>query len=209
MKYHHLSNVFIHIVNSISNQDIDSIVEMYVEGSFDNELTLLGEGGYGKVYSYKKYAIKTIIGDKPFSSNDVSVMLDINHLSCLPKLYAILDDHTLIMERIHGTTIKKYTESLCNPFNIDESILDQWDNALTDIISEGYSPEDLHKENVMINQYGDIKIIDVGLFEKIDPECSLNDYMEDRSFMCAQSTSYVLRDYLDRLEIKKNFNIET
>lgn len=45
--------------------------------------------------------------------------------------------------------------------------MNQWEQALIDIIRRGYTPYDLHGENVMIcSQTGNIKIVDVGLFKK-------------------------------------------
>lgn len=165
----------VEVFNKMHNDDLLHIIKLYHEHGFD-ELEILGEGTYGIVYEYYGFAIKKIY-DK-YNTRDADILRDLHHLDCLPKLYAIINDEIIVSEKINGRTVGYYYDKGLK-FDVSETIVDDWENALFKIIEEGYTPNDLHDENVMIcEKSGDVIIIDVGCFYKHN-----SDYHSDKDFM--------------------------
>lgn len=136
------------------------------------DLDFLGSGSYGNVVGYGEYAFKTIETDEE-GSNDFEVLRDLQELDYIPIIYArytLLGRTVLVVERIYGKTLQAIQEGFHDNLleAMSPDIVSDWNNALEDIIKIGWNPYDLHEENVMIDLSGNLKIIDVGLFEKID-----------------------------------------
>lgn len=193
--------VEVEIINFIPQEDLDHIIDIYKNDEFD-EMDYLGSGSYGTVYGYKDYAIKKIYDTDPHGSSDAKVLKDISHLDSIPTLYAIIDEHTLVVERIRGKTVKDYSYDLKNPWKIKKDIINQWEDILISILKLGYSPHDLHESNVMIEEKtGTLKVVDVGFFKKHGND-DANTYKSDRGYDNAQSwAGRVLRDYVDYAEM--------
>lgn len=183
------------IINPIPKTVLNHILNLYETRNL-YKLEEIGSGSCGHVFAYGKYAIKYIYDDTDDAcNNDVEVLKEISHLDSIPTLYAVIEDRLLIVERIVGKTVRDYVNIYGNPYNVNESILDQWENALIDILKLGYSPYDLHESNVMIDIKGNIKIIDVGFFKKHGCGDCL-DY-DNTGYRSAQRwTGEVLRQYI-------------
>ena len=205
----------VEIVNHIDYDDLRFIIDSLNSGricdmnnAYDNGLEVLGSGSYGDVYGYKGYAIKKLYGDNNFEKkrcNDIQSMKDLSHLSCIPKLYAIVGGDIIIIERIFGVTVNQY----CNEgidddsITVDESFVEKWDNALLDVISNGYSPDDLHEHNVMIEfETNRPVLVDLGWFHKHGMHYDTNDKNDLRSndsyLKANRWAGQVIRDYVDR-----------
>lgn len=152
----------------ISIDDIKTIKEIYIERKdnheYDVPLKRLGGGVTGTVYQYKNFAIK--MGGV---SNDIKILNKLSHLPFIPKIYASINNGCVIMELIEGETVFDYIECNKKHVEIEESILTDLENCIKNIISAGYYPDDCHSKNVMIDNNGKIRIVDVGYYTEIHP----------------------------------------
>lgn len=200
----------VEVVNDIPQEDLDYIVNLYEHGNLGG-LDFLGKGEYGYVYGYKNYAIKKIYDTDPHGSADARVLKDISHLDSVVTLYAVIDNYTLITERIEGRTLRNYMEiSTDNPLNLGEDTLEQFNEALMDIIQLGYTPWDMHGDNIMVDKDGNIKIVDVGFFKKhgVDFDRFGEDkhtyITSDRGYSQAQNLAgSELRNYIKRMKMRE------
>ena len=189
----------VEIVNPIGKDFLKEVVNAYLMNDFQNRFDILGSGSYGYVYGFDEYAIKFIydLSEMELACNDVEVLKSLSHLNFIPKLYAVIDDVVLIVERIFGKTVMDYVAMPNNPYNINESILDEFENALFEIIKCGYTPYDLHKNNVMIDKNGKIKIVDVGFFKLHEYDGDIHGYYKHNDgYKEASFTLNSLRNYV-------------
>jgi serine/threonine protein kinase len=158
----------VEMVNEIPMEDIEVIIKSY-EGRFGS-FSHIGSGSYGDVFGYNQYAIKRFQDEDDEYNRDIEVLKDISHLEFIPTLYAVIDDCVMIMERIDGRTVREYCNygrDDGNIANVDQNFVDMFENCLIEIVKNGYSPEDLHESNVMIDFVTKTpKIVDVGYFKK-------------------------------------------
>lgn len=147
------------ITNAINNEMINE----------ENGFSVLGKGTYGTVFGYKDYAIKIFYDEDDDKNNDVEVLKNLDYLDCIPNLYALIDYKFLVMQRVKGNTVRQFcVEGAKNEkIFIDETFIEKWENALLDIVKAGYSPDDLHESNVMIDEDTLMPMmVDVGWFFK-------------------------------------------
>ncbi|AYP68193.1 kinase [Bacillus phage vB_BcoS-136] len=167
----------IEVIGNISQDDLDFIIEAYENDDFISKFDTIGSGTYGRVFGYKDYAMKRFKDKNNARNVDIEVLKDLQHLDCIPKIYATINDEVIIMERIHGVTVKDYCErDKTMGVEIDKTFLDLWDEALISVIKSGYSPDDLHESNVMIDiKTVTPKFVDVGYFFKHGKDDSYTD----------------------------------
>jgi hypothetical protein len=170
--------------NYIPVEDIDYISHLYKTKTFKQELEELGSGHFGNVYAYKDYAIKVI--HRPSSRNrDIEVAKEICHLPFIPTMYADIDREVIIYERIEGTTLSKYlANDRDNSLNLSEKTIVQFEKQMYEIIRLGWSPDDLHGDNIMIDKEGNLIFVDLGYFVKHNKDfCGCEEFMRrDRGF---------------------------
>jgi len=196
--------IVVEVVNNIPEEDLQFIAQGYQDDFCDAQFELLGTGTSGAVYGYKDYAIKVPIHVSDNLMCDIETMMDLEELDFIPNVYAIFDcGKGFVMDRVHGATVSKYlNRTKGNPFLIDESSIDEFETMLLAIMSKGYSPYDLHQGNVMIDNNGKLKIIDVGAFEF--SAYPLEDYQMDSAYQDAKFfISLSLRDYFEFGEVSE------
>lgn len=175
-------------------------------------LEFIGSGTYGLVYGYKDYAIK--VNKRVFPSefeirnqvNDKNALKKLNHVSCLPKLYAIIEDDIIIMERIRGRTVEDYFwEGGYKTNPIDNMAFESIRDDLYEIVSSGFTPYDVHDKNVMIDYItGKLKIIDTGYFRE-EKTCEHSDIEENSGYRQAiESIDKYERRYNARTRKEEN-----
>jgi serine/threonine protein kinase len=198
----------VEIVTHIPQEDLDYIVNLYKTNDLDS-LSRIGKGSYSSVYGYKNYAIKFLNDLDERECNDINVLTELQHLDCIPTLYAHIDRKALIVEKIEGLTVAKYCNDMKNPLNIDENFISKWHNALLDVVRAGYSPDDLHEHNVMIDEKTVTpKFVDVGWFFKHNKEsfkdATIDEAKTEYGYSRAEEwTGHVLRSYMVRQGLKK------
>lgn len=197
----------IEIIEDIPHHDVMHIVRLYENDELDGELAILGRGVCGKVYGYKNYAIKKFHASRYKDNKDIQILKDLRHLDCVPNIYAVIDDGGLIiMERVFGMTVGSYVDNdRENSLNIGEEFMEKWRKALKDVIKAGYSPQDMHGHNVMIDTRTiEPKLVDVGFFTKRTHSDTYIDFEEDSGYKTAeQMCGSELRIYLKKMENRK------
>lgn len=157
----------VEIIENMPMDDLYAIIDG-LEEDF-RHFEKIGSGSFGYVYGYGDFAIKIFKEEGNELNRDIGVLKDIGHLDCIPTLYAVIDDSIIIMERIHGKTVRQYCygDDNNNEYGIDDNFIEKWENALLEVIKAGYSPDDLHESNVMIDsKTREPKLVDVGWFFK-------------------------------------------
>lgn len=198
----------VEIVTDIPQEDLHYIVDLFSRSrdDFHDTLERIGSGSYGSVYGYKDYAIKRLYDSSDSKNKDIEVLKNLKHLDCIPTLYAVINNSVLIMERIYGKTVRAYChkgQDNNNEYGIDDKFIEKWENALLDVVKAGYSPDDLHESNVMIDsKTREPKLVDVGWFFKhnedyddFDIHSMKTDYGYSRAEMW---TGDALRSYIRR-----------
>jgi serine/threonine protein kinase len=196
----------IEIVNPIPLDDLYHMVSIINKGHRSEEfinLERLGSGAFGTVVAYKNYAIKYIRdedkrctrdrGGNKISDelSDATILKDLQHIPCIVKLYAVIDNIAIIVEKVDGMIAEKYSYNGWKQENfINIDFAEAFENALKGILHKGYYPKDLHAENVMIDRKtGMPVIIDVGLFAKIPIE-KWNEAFSDIDFIDVEDEHY-------------------
>ena len=188
----------VEIFNNANRDDINEINDMLISGDI-RKLRVLGTGAEGIVYEYGNYAIKVNkYGDY---LTDCKILKDLHQLDFLPKLYAIIEDKAIISEKINGNTMSTIMKSR-KIFNTDIDMYDYFVDMLLDIVDSGYSPYDMHQDNIMIcEKTSKLKIVDVGLFQRTNIECG-QDLFSDYGLQQAL-------DFVNRGDIEQCFSLST
>jgi len=160
-------------MNTVAISDMEHIRNMVEIGDANiNEglktFDRLGHGFYGTVYGYKDYAIKYFRYGMDSFSKDIEMLVRLQHIKHVPRLYEVIDNKAIVISRVRGYTIHKYManveskriDNFVSPrFNIE------YKKALQDIMRAGIHPADLHNENVMIEEATGLPVIvDLGEF---------------------------------------------
>ncbi|AGI11789.1 kinase [Bacillus phage vB_BanS-Tsamsa] len=160
-------------MNTIAINDMEHIRNMveigdnaYGQGlkTFDR----LGHGFYGTVYGYKDYAIKYFRYGMDSFSKDIEMLVRLQHIKHVPRLYEVIDNKAIVMSRVRGYTINRYMQHVESK-RIDNFVSPRFNieyrKALQDIMRAGIHPADLHNENVMIEESTGLPVIvDLGEF---------------------------------------------
>ncbi|AKQ08335.1 kinase [Bacillus phage PBC2] len=209
-----LEGLEIEIVNEMEKEDLVHLTELVAkekEGFGISRLPRLGSGAYGRVYEYKNYAIKYLRHGRSFkgeSSNDVSVLKGLQHLDCVPTLYAVVGDNTIITSKVDGMTVEKFKQEVdCNETDEDMNFINPsfeqlFVEAMQKCFLAGFEPRDLHSGNVMIERKtGKPIIVDMGRFQTVTRSYieTLKDFNGEIDVTRNAQTQYWKRDMSDNV----------
>jgi len=133
----------------------------------------LGHGAQAIVFGYKDYAIK-VFQHGYWRSHDISVLGQLQHLEHVPRLYGVFHHNkevkAVIMSKVDGYTISSYRYKVRSG-KIDNFVSTRFNHVykelIKDIMRAGFSPDDLHSGNVMIDKHTGLPVIvDFGEFDK-------------------------------------------
>lgn len=155
----------IRIINDIPLEVVNHIYNVYKNEEW-HKLDCIGRGASGKVYQYRDYAVKRLLR-KNVKHKDIEILEALQGVSCIPTLFATIDERVIIMDRVKGVTLYQYIYGNVK-IHIDPKFDKLYEQGLIEIIKVGYSPKDLHEENIMIDQNGKPVIVDVGLFQRVE-----------------------------------------
>ena len=159
----------LHIVNEIPVQDMKYIDHAILNNTPEDSFTLIGEGGSGRVYKYKKYAIKifhdyVIEGneDNPLHPPDGHYLSLLDRSPYFPSVYFYIDQHYMVAEFIDGKSI----------YDVDSHIfvrcISQLRDAVIHAFLRGLIASDLIDANIIISSKNNTPVIvDVGCFYPI------------------------------------------
>lgn len=199
----------VELFGDISENDILRIVESKNKEYPMRDLEVIGSGSFSRVYTHNGYAIKHITRPNDLNNcNDIQAFKDLRDCKYIPKLYAIIDNDIIVMERINGQTIGDYRRSIRNGLEttIGEGFMNDFKDALVSIISMGYSPHDTHHDNVMVDYNNNIpRIIDLGWFFKHYKEFNSNEDMskEDNYLTAMEWAGTVIEECIDYNESRR------
>ena len=185
----------VEVITPLPLSDLLFMIDFVNEGGCYSKkakgLEALGSGAFGTVLGYKNYAIKYLRNgsscyessnffEEEDSVSDVYFLKRLQSVKAIPRLYAVIDDIAIVIERIHGETVHDYMENPKRRFfepehnYISPNFNEEFEESLKDILHLGFYPHDLHSQNVMVcRNTGLPKIVDVGLFEKIQSQRKL------------------------------------
>ena len=177
----------VNITTPLPLVDLHTIIEGMNQynktGKDPEQFEHLGQGHFGSVFGYKGYAIKKVHGgqdsyrrydmaDETNEILDAFILRQLQNVPAIPRLYGVIDNEIIIMEKIDGMTLRQYQRQMDDPDKMDNFIhtdyIKMHKEIMIDILMEGFIPRDMHMDNVMIDkETGQPRIIDVGLFEKM------------------------------------------
>jgi len=148
---------------------VREICEQLKEGSYTGELQFIGSGSHGLVYAFpetddiviKRFKASAIIAGY---DRDHIPLLQLQGLSCVPVLYAYLEQRYVIMEKVTGKPLGEYIE---DPQNLPSDLITRIQTSLLEIAERKWTCPDL---KVMEHIYWDsnlktMKLIDYGVLD--------------------------------------------
>ena len=132
-----------------------------------HQLKYVGEGESGIVYRLNNKIIKLSKSNDPLDFIDDIILSKLqSYKNYFLKLYHYEAGHYYISDYFEGVTLNEYgLKKIAEIENLPVILQQKLINALDFALSRGVIPDDLHLNNIMINEKTmDIKIIDVGRF---------------------------------------------
>lgn len=148
------------IYSLISEKDLNTIID-FINYRNDNNFIKIGEGGFGIVFAYKKYAIKIF---KYKDYKEIRMLSKLQGISSYPILYAGCE-YFMVTELIDGKVFFKCNETYY--FSVNNDCISILFKDIQKTLKRKIRPYDVHRENIMIDKEGYIKIIDIGHFEEM------------------------------------------
>jgi serine/threonine protein kinase len=143
----------------IDQQSVDYLSSLVVKGDVEKHHTLLGEGLSGQVFSFEDYAVKVYKED--FSEKDDHLMLaNLDAHPLFPKLH-FQNEKFIVVDQVNGYTLAQLRDA---GYKLKDAQFRQLEKAIEECYASGIIPHDIHLNNIMLDQNGNVKIIDVGRF---------------------------------------------
>jgi serine/threonine protein kinase len=143
----------------IDQESVDYLSSLVVKGNVEKHHTLLGEGLSGQVFSFEDYAVKVYKED--FSENDDHLMLtNLDAHPMFPKLH-YQNDKFMIVDQVKGYTLAQLRDA---GYKLKDAQYRQLEKTIEECYESGIIPHDIHLNNIMLDENGNLKIIDVGRF---------------------------------------------
>jgi serine/threonine protein kinase len=154
----------------IDQESIDYLSSLVVKGDVEKHHTLLGEGLSGQVFSFEDFAVKVYKED--FSEKDDHKMLDLLDVHPLfPKLH-FQNEKFMVVDQVKGYTLAQLRDA---GYKLKDAQFRQLEQTIEECYASGIIPHDIHLNNIMLDENGNVKIIDVGRFFYSDHK---EDYQE-------------------------------
>lgn len=156
------------IVNEMPVEDMRYIDDTILNHKEDIIFELIGEGSSGKVYKYKKYAIKIFHShmveanhEDPLHPPDGHYLELLDRSPYFPSVYFYISKHYMVTEFVDGKNI----------YDVDSQIfvrcISQLREAVAHAFSRGLIASDLVDANIIISNKNTPVIVDVGYFYPI------------------------------------------
>ncbi len=146
----------------VRQEEVVSRVKGLVSNNnISTELSMLGEGISGHVFSIEDYAVK-IFKENSKEKTDYRILSHLEQEPLFPKVIYHEDQNYMIVEKVKGLTVSQYLEQ---GGTITTKHKSQIDNLFEGLYRRKVVPSDLHLNNIMIDELDNIKVIDVGRFK--------------------------------------------
>ncbi|MFC7441655.1 protein kinase domain-containing protein [Laceyella putida] len=168
---------------SIDPAVVEHLGSIIANGEIDQRHRLLGEGLSGKVYEFENYAVKVFKPDYS-EKEDADLLTRLSGHAAFPALH-YKEDQFMIVDKVSGYTLG---QALKAGEKLNERLFNQIEEAVERCYAEGIIPDDLHLNNIMVNQDGQVKIVDVGRFfhtnQAVAHKEKLTDDLEALKYYC-------------------------
>lgn len=155
----------LHVINEIPVEDM-LFIDASISAPEHSGFVFVGEGGSGRVYRYKDYAIKIFHehakqdGDPPYPHDGYFLAL-LDRSPYFPSVYYYVDKEYMVVEFVEGTNI----------YDVDDSIfikcVGELKEAINYAFTRGLVAADMSDTNIIVNQKGRPMIVDVGSFYRV------------------------------------------
>lgn len=145
--------------------------QFHIDQQVLSDYPLLGAGLSGEVYGYDQYAVKWFKPDA-CEKRDAEMLHKLQDHLAFPALHESHDDY-IVTERIKGTPLAQLRHA---EERIPQDYYKQVEEIVSACFDHGIIAQDLHLNNVMIDEHNMIKLIDVGRFFHTEHR---QDYLED------------------------------
>lgn len=143
----------------IDQTSVDYLSSLVVKGDVEKHHTLLGEGLSGQVFSFEDYAVKVYKED--FSENEDYKMLHrLDAHPMFPKLH-FQNEKFMVVDQVKGYTLAQLRDA---GYKLKDAQFRQLEQTIEECYAAGIIPHDIHLNNIMLDENGNVKIIDVGRF---------------------------------------------
>ena len=166
------------IVNEIPIEDMQYIDEIITSKRQEDAFIPIGEGGSGKVYRYKKYAIKLFHdhaksdGDPPYPHDGYFLSL-LDRSPYFPSVYYYIEKEYMVVEFVEGQNI----------FDVEDRIFIKCIGCLREAINHAFSrgliASDMIDANIIVNKKGIPMIVDVGSFYSVSYEYEIDNLVRE------------------------------
>lgn len=140
----------------------------------DAILDFIAGGHMGRVYDLGDYVLKVNnpSRQKQYNNRDGYILEQLQGIPMIPTLYAYSEDNTfMVVQKIKGKTVREIYEDGFTPsqwdYNQQKKLLQE---AQEEMDKRGWVMADMHWGNSMIDENGNMWLVDVGLFHESDKE---------------------------------------
>jgi len=138
---------------------VEHLRSVIASGGMDRRYPLLGEGLNGKVYEFEDYAVKVFKPDA-VEKNDAVLLSRLSGHASFPRVH-YREEGWMIVDKVSGPTL---WQALQGGEKLQGHLYDQIEEAVEHCYARGVIPDDLHLNNIMVDQEGRVKFVDVGRF---------------------------------------------
>jgi len=138
---------------------VEHLRPVIASGGMDRRYPLLGEGLNGKVYEFEDYAVKVFKPDAA-ERKDAFLLSRLSGHASFPRVH-YREEGWMIVDKVNGPTL---WQALQGGEKLKGRLYDQIEEAVEYCYARGIIPDDLHLNNIMVDQEGRVKVVDVGRF---------------------------------------------
>ncbi|MBO2532183.1 MAG: hypothetical protein CW342_04735 [Thermoactinomycetaceae bacterium] len=138
---------------------VEHLRSVIASGGMDRRYPLLGEGLNGKVYEFEDYAVKVFKPDAA-ERKDAFLLSRLSGHASFPRVH-YREEGWMIVDKVNGPTL---WQALQGGEKLKGRLYDQIEEAVEYCYARGIIPDDLHLNNIMVDQEGRVKVVDVGRF---------------------------------------------
>jgi RIO-like serine/threonine protein kinase len=138
---------------------VEHLRSLIAGGMMEREYPLLGEGLSGKVYEFEEYAVKVFKPDAG-ERNDAVLLSRLSGHASFPRVH-YREEGWMVVDKVNGPTL---WQALQGGEKLEGHLYEQIEAAVEHCYARGVIPDDLHLNNIMVDQEGRVKFVDVGRF---------------------------------------------
>ena len=128
---------------------VEHLRSVIASGGMDRRYPLLGEGLNGKVYEFEDYAVKVFKPDAA-EKKDAFLLSRLSGHASFPRVH-YREEGWMIVDKVNGPTL---WQALQGGEKLKGRLYDQIEEAVEYCYARGIIPDDLHLNNIMVDQEG-------------------------------------------------------